>query len=32
MLTEEGKRLAEERHHYMEEFFNRLNREVEGEL
>jgi len=32
MLTEEGKRLAEERHHYMEEFFDRLNREVEGDL
>jgi len=32
MLTEEGKRLAEERHHYMEEFFDRLNREVKGNL
>lgn len=32
MLTKEGKRLAESRHDYMKEFFNRLNREVEGEL
>ena len=32
MLTEEGKRLAEERHHFMEEFFDRINKEIEGEL
>jgi len=31
MLTESGKRLAEERHRFMEEFFDRLNREVRGE-
>ena len=30
MLTLEGKRLAEERHEFMEEFFNRINYEVEG--
>ncbi|MFQ6088366.1 MAG: HD domain-containing protein [Candidatus Methanofastidiosia archaeon] len=32
MLTKEGKRLAEERHRFMEEFFERLKREVEGEV
>ena len=32
MLTEEGKRIAEERHAFMEEFFDRLNKEVEGNL
>lgn len=32
MLTEEGKRIAEERHAFMEEFFDRLNKEVEGDL
>lgn len=32
MLTEEGKRMAQARHQFMVEFFNRLNREVEGEL
>ena len=32
MLTEEGKRIAEERHAFMEEFFDRLNMEVEGNL
>ncbi len=32
MMTEEGKRLAEERHDFMVEFFKRLNKEVEGEL
>ncbi|MBN2468158.1 MAG: HD domain-containing protein [Deltaproteobacteria bacterium] len=32
MLTREGKRLAEERHAFMVAFFDRLNKEVEGEL
>ena len=32
MLTEEGKRIAEERHAFMEEFFDRLNKEVKGNL
>jgi len=32
MLTDEGKRIAEERHNFMVEFFNRLNNEVEGKL
>ncbi|MFQ5892435.1 MAG: HD domain-containing protein [Candidatus Methanofastidiosia archaeon] len=32
MLTREGKRLAEERHIFMEEFFERLKKEVEGEV
>ncbi len=32
MLTEEGRRLAEERYRFMELFFDRLNREVKGEL
>jgi len=30
MLTEEGKRIAEERHAFMEEFFDRLNKEING--
>ncbi len=30
MLTKEGKRIAEERHKFMVDFFNRLNEEVEG--
>ncbi len=32
ILTKEGKRLAEERHKFMVEYFNRLNKEVEGIL
>ena len=32
MLTEEGSRMAKERHAFMEEFFDRLNKEVEGNL
>jgi uncharacterized protein len=32
MLTDEGKRIADERHNYMVAFFHRLNKEVEGEL
>lgn len=32
MFTEEGKRIAQERHKFMIEFFNRLNKEVDGEL
>lgn len=32
MLTNEGKRIAEGRHKFMEEFFDRLNKEVAGEL
>jgi uncharacterized protein len=32
MLTEEGKRIALERHAFMEHFFNRLHDEVEGRL
>jgi len=32
MLTKEGKRIAEERHAFMEDFFDRLNKEVEGNL
>jgi uncharacterized protein len=32
MLTNEGKRLAVERHIFMEQFFNRLNKEVDGEI
>jgi len=31
MLTREGRRLAEGRHRFMEEFFERLHREVAGE-
>jgi len=30
MLTEEGKRIAEERHKFMIDFFNRLNKEIDG--
>jgi len=30
MLTKEGKRIAEKRHKFMEEFFERLNKEVDG--
>jgi len=32
MLTKEGKRIAKERHNFMIDFFNRLNKEVDGEL
>jgi len=32
MLTKEGKTLAEERHNFMTQFFNRINKEVDGEL
>lgn len=32
MLTEEGKRIAEGRHKFMVDFFDRLNKEVDGEL
>jgi uncharacterized protein len=32
MLTEEGKRIAEERHKFMIDFFDRLNKEVDGIL
>ena len=32
MLTEEGRRIAQERYQFMEEFFDRLNKEVRGEL
>lgn len=32
MLTEEGKRIAEERHKFMLEFFDRMNKEVDGIL
>lgn len=32
MLTEEGKRIAEERHRFMDKFFDRLNKEIEGDL
>lgn len=31
MLTKEGKRIAEERHEFMEHFFERINKEVDGE-
>jgi uncharacterized protein len=30
MLTSEGRRIAEKRHEFMTEFFNRLNQEVDG--
>ncbi len=30
MLTAEGRRIAEERHRFMEEFFDRLDKEAEG--
>jgi len=32
MFTGEGKRIAEERHRFMVDFFNRLNKEVDGDL
>ncbi len=32
MLTREGKRIAKERHKFMVDFFNRLNKEVDGNL
>jgi uncharacterized protein len=32
ILTREGKKLANDRHHFMVDYFNRLNREVKGEL
>ena len=32
MLTPEGKRIAEERHQFMVDFFDRLNKEVGGKL
>jgi uncharacterized protein len=32
MLTLQGRRIAEERHKFMAEFFDRLNKEVEGTL
>jgi uncharacterized protein len=32
MLTREGRRIAEERHHFMEKFFERLHDEVEGKI
>ncbi|MDD3159586.1 MAG: HD domain-containing protein [Candidatus ainarchaeum sp.] len=32
LLTTEGKRLAKERHEFMEKFFERLNKEFDGEL
>lgn len=32
MLTSEGKKLAQERHEFMENFFKQLNQEVHGEL
>jgi uncharacterized protein len=32
MLTEEGKRIAQERHRFMVEFFDRLNAEAEGRI
>jgi len=32
ILTDSGRKLAEGRHKFMEDFFNRVNREVKGEL
>jgi len=32
IITNEGKRIAEGRHQFQEEFFKRLNKEVEGEI
>ncbi len=32
MFTAEGKRIAEERHRFMDEFFDRINKEVDGTL
>ena len=32
LLTDEGKRIAEQRHNFMENFFNRFLKEIDGEL
>lgn len=32
LFTEEGRKMAEGRHRFMEEFFSRINKEVDGEL
>ncbi len=32
MLTKEGKKIAEQRHDYMKNFFNRANKELKGEI
>ena len=32
LFTEEGRRIAEERHEYMGDFFKRINREIKGEI
>jgi hypothetical protein len=32
MLTEEGAKIADKRHQFMVEFFDRLNKEVDGVL
>lgn len=32
MLTSEGRRIAEKRHEFMADFFNRINGEVDGEI
>jgi len=32
IITDEGKKIAEGRHNFQEEFFKRLNKEVDGEL
>jgi uncharacterized protein len=32
MLTRQGKKIAEERHKFMVDFFDRLNKEVERKL
>jgi len=32
MTTKEGKKIAKERHEFMEQFFNRINKEVDGKL
>lgn len=32
MLTKRGKRMAKDRHKFMETFFNRINKEVEGKI
>lgn len=32
MFTDEGKRIAEERHNFMVKFFDRLNKEIDGRL
>ena len=32
MLTKEWKKLAKNRHKFMEKFFDRLNKEVEGKM